>query len=299
MNSQQLIDSVSNKLKLLANADQSAIKHAENEYVKKNAQLKEEISALKAKLVNLELIGGRIQYFVPSVTESSVHTNEELAPETPNPVVHAKPTVSAPTAAEKQPKPAPPQKSGGGGGGGRKGGAAPAGDLPVDVSRLDLRVGKIVEVERHPDADSLYIEKVDLGEGHLRTIISGLVNFVPIEKMQGLVGIFMCNLKPVKMRGIESQGMLMCASNDEHTVVEPLVIEGPNPPELGDRVFVESYPGEPDGQLNPKKKVWETVKPDMRVDASNFATYKGAQWKLRNNPGAVIKSPSVVNAQIS
>lgn len=53
----------------------------------------------------------------------------------------------------------------------------------------------------------------------------------------------MCNLKPVKMRGIESQGMLMCASNDEHTVVEPLVIVGPNPPVLGDRVFVEAYPG--------------------------------------------------------
>nr|CDS33758.1 aminoacyl tRNA synthase complex interacting [Hymenolepis microstoma] len=297
MNSQQLIDSVSHKLNLLANADESAIKHAENEYVKKNAQLKEEIAALKAKLVKLELIGGHIQYFVPHVTESLVHTNEELVSEKPNPV-HAKPTDSAPKAVGKQPKPTPSQKNSGGGGG-RKGGAAPAGDLPVDVSRLDLRVGKIVEVERHPDADSLYIEKVDLGEGHLRTIISGLVNFVPIEKMQGLVGIFMCNLKPVKMRGIESQGMLMCASNDEHTVVEPLVIEGPNPPELGDRVFVESYPGEPDDQLNPKKKVWETVKPDMRVDASNFATYKGVHWKLRNNPSAVIKSPSVVNAQIS
>lgn len=57
--------------------------------------------------------------------------------------------------------------------------------------------------------------------------------------------------------------------------------------------------GEPDAQLNPKKKVWETVKPDMRVDASNFATYKGAHWKLKNNPSAIIKSPSIVNAQIS
>lgn len=62
--------------------------------------------------------------------------------------------------AEKQSKSAPSQKSGGGGG--RKGGATPAGDLPVDVSRLDLRVGKIVEVKHHPDADSLYIEKVSL-----------------------------------------------------------------------------------------------------------------------------------------
>lgn len=100
------------------------------------------------------------------------------------------------------------------------------------------------------------------------------------------------------MRGIESQGMLMCASNSEHTAVEPLVIEGPVPPTLGDRVFVEGYLGEPDAQLNPKKKVWEQVKPDMRADSDNFATYKGARWKLKNNPDAVIKSP-IANAQIS
>ncbi|KAM3187120.1 hypothetical protein ACTXT7_002926 [Hymenolepis weldensis] len=291
MSSQQLIDSISCKLNLLANADEAAIKHAENEYVKKNAQLEEEIAALKTKLINLELIAGHIQYFVPAVTESPVQTKEEPVPKAP------KSAAKSAEPAEKQSKSAPSQKSGGGGG--RKGNAAPAGDLPVDVSRIDLRVGKIVEVKHHPDADTLYVEKVDLGEGHLRTIISGLVNFVPIEKMQGLVGIFMCNLKPVKMRGIESQGMLMCASNDEHTVIEPLVIVGPNPPVLGDRVFVEAYPGEPDAQLNPKKKVWETVKPDMRVDASNIATYKGAHWKLKNNPSAIIKSPSIVNAQIS
>ncbi|KAL5971695.1 Aminoacyl tRNA synthase complex-interacting multifunctional protein 1, partial [Taenia solium] len=92
-------------------------------------------------------------------------------------------------------KPAPPSK------GGKKGE-----DLPADISRIDMRVGKVVEVERHPDADSLYVERVDLGEGSLRTVVSGLAPHVPVEKMQGLVGIFVCNLKPVKMCGIESQG---------------------------------------------------------------------------------------------
>ena len=78
----------------------------------------------------------------------------------------------------------------------------------------------------------------------MRTVISGLVNFVPIEKMRGLTGIFMCNLKPVKMRGVESQGMLMCASNADHTHVEPLVIETPSSgPVVGDRVYVDAYPG--------------------------------------------------------
>ena len=54
-----------------------------------------------------------------------------------------------------------------------------------DPSRLDIRIGKIVGVERHPDAESLYVEKIDLGEpSGPRTIVSGLVDFVPIEEMR-------------------------------------------------------------------------------------------------------------------
>lgn len=79
-------------------------------------------------------------------------------------------------------------------------------------SRLDIRIGKIVEVKRHPDADALYVEKVDLGEAQPRTIVSGLVNFIPIEEMENRMVVVLCNLKPAKMRGIESQGMVLCAS---------------------------------------------------------------------------------------
>ena len=46
-----------------------------------------------------------------------------------------------------------------------------------------MRVGKIVGVKKHPDADSLYVEDVDLGEGQTRTIVSGLVKHVPIEEV--------------------------------------------------------------------------------------------------------------------
>ena len=67
-------------------------------------------------------------------------------------------------------------------------------------------------LSQHPDADGLYIETVELGEETPRTIISGLAGLVPMEELQDRLGIFLCNLKPVKMRGIESCGMLMCAS---------------------------------------------------------------------------------------
>lgn len=53
----------------------------------------------------------------------------------------------------------------------------------VDISRLDLRIGKIIAVEKHPDAEKLYVETVDVGEEKPRTIVSGLVEHIPIEKV--------------------------------------------------------------------------------------------------------------------
>lgn len=87
--------------------------------------------------------------------------------------------------------------------------------IPTDEiipSRLDIRIGKIIDVFKHPEADALYVEKIDLGEAQPRTIVSGLVNFIPIEEMQHKMVVVLCNLKPVKMRGIESQGMVLCTS---------------------------------------------------------------------------------------
>lgn len=52
------------------------------------------------------------------------------------------------------------------------------------MSRLDFRVGQIVDVKRHPDADTLYVEEVDLGEGRNRTVVSGLVKHIPLEQVR-------------------------------------------------------------------------------------------------------------------
>lgn len=80
-------------------------------------------------------------------------------------------------------------------------------------SRLDIRVGKIVDISKHQDADSLYVEKVDCGDATgPRTIVSGLVNFVPIEEMQSRLVVVLANLKPANLRGVLSHGMLLCAS---------------------------------------------------------------------------------------
>jgi tRNA-binding EMAP/Myf-like protein len=52
------------------------------------------------------------------------------------------------------------------------------------VGLLDVRVGRVVKAWRHPEADTLYVEEVDVGEAEPRTICSGLVNFLPIEELQ-------------------------------------------------------------------------------------------------------------------
>ncbi|KAK7108880.1 tyrosine--tRNA ligase, cytoplasmic-like [Littorina saxatilis] len=162
--------------------------------------------------------------------------------------------------------------------------AGGGGDDEITPARLDLKVGKITSVKKHPEADSLYIEMVDLGEKTPRTIISGLAGLVPMEDLQDRLGVFLCNLKPVKMRGIESCGMLMCASVDEPRAVEPLMPPAGSAP--GERVFVEGYEsGTPDEKLNPKKKVWEKLQPDLRTSAECVAEWQGSS--LMTKLGAV------------
>ncbi|XP_034358151.1 tyrosine--tRNA ligase, cytoplasmic isoform X1 [Arvicanthis niloticus] len=147
----------------------------------------------------------------------------------------------------------------------------------VIPSRLDIRVGKILSVDKHPDADSLYVEKIDVGEAEPRTVVSGLVQFVPKEELQNRLVVVLCNLKPQKMRGVDSQGMLLCASVEGASrQVEPL--DPPVGSAPGERVFVQGYEkGQPDEELKPKKKVFEKLQADFKISEDCIA-----QWKQTN-----------------
>lgn len=74
---------------------------------------------------------------------------------------------------------------------------------------IALKTAKVVKVERHPEADKLYIETLDDGSGEERIILSGLVPYLTPEEILGKTVIIADNLKPRKMRGIESRGMLL------------------------------------------------------------------------------------------
>lgn len=78
--------------------------------------------------------------------------------------------------------------------------------------KISLKSGKIVEITRHPKADHLYIEKIDLGEGRLRTIVSGLVEYFKEDEILNKNVLVAVNLKPVELTGIISEGMVLCAS---------------------------------------------------------------------------------------
>lgn len=140
----------------------------------------------------------------------------------------------------------------------------------VSPALIDLRIGFIEKCEPHPNADSLYVSTIHCGDAEPRTVCSGLKGLIPIEEMQKRYVVVVCNLKPVTMRGVKSAAMVLAASprpdpnataaDDGHKGPVELVL----PPEgvkAGDKVLFEGYEGTPEAQLNPKKKVWESVQP--------------------------------------
>lgn len=138
-----------------------------------------------------------------------------------------------------------------------------------DASYFDIRVGQIVEVGVHPNADSLYLEKIDVGEAEPRQIISGLVKYIPLEQMQGAKVLVMCNLKPAPLRNIMSFGMVMCASDAEKTTVQLLQI--PEGAKVGDRITFPGLTGSPVAEM-PKKKL-EKLMPGFRTDADGVCRW--------------------------
>jgi tRNA-binding EMAP/Myf-like protein len=200
--------------------------------------------------------------------KQNVETNTEAAApaDAPNPAASGKKKEKAP----KQPK--PPK-------------AAPP-TAPLSPALIDLRVGHILRAINHPNADSLYVSTIAMGDAEgtehtsvdeqtgkvVRTVCSGLNGLVPLEEMQNRKIIVVANLKPVNMRSIKSAAMVLAASPKAEEGADPhaadRVVELVTPPEdaeAGDPVYFEGWEyGEgkgPEKTLNPKKKQWEAIQP--------------------------------------
>ncbi|KAG0203624.1 hypothetical protein BGX28_004147 [Mortierella sp. GBA30] len=174
------------------------------------------------------------------------------------------------------------------------------------ISKLDIRVGIVRSVVPHPDADSLYIEQVDVGdkEGDMpkepRTIVSGLVRHVAKDYLEGRAVIVVGNMKPSKLRGVMSQGMLLCAmeqdANGEVTKVG--LLEPAEGSKAGDKVTFEGFTDEdtvPAAVLTPKRKWFEKSRVHFSVQ-DGIAYYKGSPFRTVQG---LVRCKSISKGQIS
>ena len=84
-----------------------------------------------------------------------------------------------------------------------------------DFAKVEMTVGEVIESKKHESADKLLVSKVDVGNGEIRQIVSGIASVIKPEDFVGKKVIVVTNLKSCKIRGVESQGMIVCASKDD------------------------------------------------------------------------------------
>ena len=160
------------------------------------------------------------------------------------------------------------------------------------ASYLDVRVGKIIKIEPHPGADALYAEEIDIGGGVIKKVITGVRKFVPIEQMQDRHVVVICNMKPSKIRGLPSDGMVCAGSNEEHTIVE--LLDPPANTPIGTRVLFGDFCKCDPVPVDKKGKLWQDVVPHCRIDENGVATYKGQPLHVAEGE---IKVPTLRNVE--
>ena len=174
--------------------------------------------------------------------------------------------------------------------------ARPKSSDPVeDIRRVSLRAATILSVEDHPEADSLLVCKVDCGDAsedgdatEPRTVVAGLAGKITKEELIGQRIVAVTNLKPAKMRGIESTAMLLAASDD--TKVELLQV--PESVQNGELLSFEGKkPSEPDTMLKSKGaiKAWDRARAGLRTNEAHEATFveNSKAYRMMTSAGPV------------
>lgn len=90
-----------------------------------------------------------------------------------------------------------------------------------DFAKLELRVGTILEAEEISGSEKLLKLKVDLGEEQPRQILSGIKQWYKPVQLMGKQAVFIANLQPRMMMGLESNGMILCADSGKPVIIKP------------------------------------------------------------------------------
>ena len=97
--------------------------------------------------------------------------------------------------------------------------AAPSTITIDDFKKVQLRVGKVLEASAHTNANKLLVLKVDLGNGEVRQVVSGIKQWYTPEQLVGKSVIVVANLAPAQLRGVESQGMVLAATSGDQVIL--------------------------------------------------------------------------------
>ncbi|GJQ11745.1 hypothetical protein GpartN1_g3536.t1 [Galdieria partita] len=158
----------------------------------------------------------------------------------------------------------------------------PKGKFIVDAAVLEIRVGKILSCKKHPNADTLLVEEIDIGEDNPRTIVSGLVKYYEPESLVSRKVVVLCNLKAKKMRGIESKGMLLCGSTKDKSNVEPL-----SPPEqakIGELIYFEGCEMAPTESGKQATQSFEKIVAFLKTDSKGVAFLENRKLLTSQGP---------------
>ncbi|CAM9425877.1 unnamed protein product [Chrysoparadoxa australica] len=150
------------------------------------------------------------------------------------------------------------------------------------ITKLDIRIGVITKVWKHETAEKLWCEEIDVGEPEPRQIASGLVAHYSQEEMLGRRVLVLCNLKPRKLQGFKSEGMVMCAvgAKDGKEVVELLSPTSETAP-VGSAATWSGLTRD-EGEWSPvtpaqvdKKKVLDAALPDLQTGPDCICRWRG------------------------
>lgn len=180
---------------------------------------------------------------------------------------------------------------------------APAASNLDDVSlcdKFEFRVGRVLEVGDHPNADTIYVEKIDFGEAEPRQVLSGLKKHVTPEEFNNSLVIGFTNLKPGNIRKVKSFAMVMCAKSEDGSTVE--LMRPPAGAQVGERLYLEGQDptaqGQGDKNMNIRKKnsPWGAFSAGLKTTAGKEMAFNGRCFVT--SAGKVVSS-TLPNAMIS
>ena len=187
-----------------------------------------------------------------------------------------------------------------------------------NFNKLDIRIGEILAVENHPNADSLYVTKINCGDSTgPRTVVSGLVKYFKPEELIGKKVITLCNLKPSKLRGIVSEGMILTSvikeQSDTTSTMKLELIEPTTFKSVGDSITLPiesstcsssssiapstSTQSEIISKANISKDVWEKISVDLKINANKMLSFD-EKVLISQQSGSTLTTSSFSNTSV-